>query len=341
MKKYAVSAIMLLLCGLLFFFSNQAVTAARYGFALWRDSVLPALLPFFICTYVLQNCGILTGNVSLIFLSMVSGAPSGARLLSYRNGYCDSSESIAALSVIGPMFIYASFCRSMLNQPVLAWPLLIAQALSTALMLLLFPLKPTARTATLNSTESFGTILTNGIKFSMQALLNIGASIIFFTTVISVSENILTFILKPICLFFDVVGLDPVLPLILVKGILEMVSGCSALIDAGLSLRTTSAVAAFFFAFGGICIMTQSMTFLKLSPAKYLKVKFIQGGVAALIAFLLTPLFVVEPSTPVFSSIPAAQMAANTVSIVALLFACTVGISVILLMGAAVHKRRL
>ena len=341
MKKYAVPVAMLFLCGLLFLFSDQAVAAARSGFALWCDSVLPALLPFFICTYILQNCGVLTGNASLIFLSMVSGAPSGARLLSYRKNYCYSSESAAALSVIGPMFIFASFCRNMLSQPALAYPLILSQGIASALVLLLYPLKPAIRSAVLDPTDSFGTVLVDGIKSGMQAMLNIGASIIFFTTVISVSENITAFVLQPFCLLVEKMGLNPILPQVLAKGIIEMVSGCSALVEAGLSLRCTSAVAAFFFAFGGICIMIQSMTFLKISPAKYLKVKLIQGSAAALIAFLLTPLFVRDPSSPVFASIPAAQMAANTISVFALLAACAIGISVILLMGAVAHKRKL
>ena len=40
----------MLLCGALIALNGEAAEAARSGFALWQNSVMPALLPFFVCT---------------------------------------------------------------------------------------------------------------------------------------------------------------------------------------------------------------------------------------------------------------------------------------------------
>ena len=71
-----------LICALLIAFNPDAMAAAREGYALWRDSVLPALLPFFVCTSLMRQMGALqSGNTAALFaLAFISGAPGGARL---------------------------------------------------------------------------------------------------------------------------------------------------------------------------------------------------------------------------------------------------------------------
>ena len=84
MKRLVTYSVCALCCCVLFLYSPAAVSWASAGFLIWRDSLLPALLPFFVCASVMQNAGV-SGRlerVSLIFLSLISGAPSGARLLS-------------------------------------------------------------------------------------------------------------------------------------------------------------------------------------------------------------------------------------------------------------------
>ena len=70
-----------LVCALLIAFNPDAMAAAREGYALWRDSVLPALLPFFVCTSLMRQMGALqSGNTAALFaLAFISGAPGGAR----------------------------------------------------------------------------------------------------------------------------------------------------------------------------------------------------------------------------------------------------------------------
>ena len=75
-----------LVCALLIAFNPDAMAAAQEGYALWRDSVLPALLPFFVCTSLMRQMGALqSGNTAALFaLAFISGAPGGAPVLSCR-----------------------------------------------------------------------------------------------------------------------------------------------------------------------------------------------------------------------------------------------------------------
>lgn len=120
MKRLVTYSVCALCCCVLFLYSPAAVSWASAGFLIWRDSLLPALLPFFVCASVMQNAGV-SGRLeraSLIFLSLISGAPAGARLLS---GYGEpDARSAAILNNVSPIFIYASFCSGMVGCPRLA-----------------------------------------------------------------------------------------------------------------------------------------------------------------------------------------------------------------------------
>ena len=61
--------------------------------------------------------------------------------------------------------------------------------------------------------------------------------------------------------------------------------------ETGLSLRQTAALAAFFFSFGGICILVQSLAFARIRLGQYLGRKLLQGCLSALLAYFLCPLF--------------------------------------------------
>ena len=52
-----------LVCALLIAFNPDAMAAAQEGYALWRDSVLPALLPFFVCTSLMRQMGAMSGRM--------------------------------------------------------------------------------------------------------------------------------------------------------------------------------------------------------------------------------------------------------------------------------------
>lgn len=81
MKRLVTYSVCALCCCVLFLYSPAAVSWASAGFLIWRDSLLPALLPFFVCASVMQNAGV-SGRLeraSLIFLSLISGGAGGSK----------------------------------------------------------------------------------------------------------------------------------------------------------------------------------------------------------------------------------------------------------------------
>lgn len=72
----------MLLCGALIALNGEAAEAARSGFALWQNSVMPALLPFFVCTGLMRKLGLISlGNpAALMALSFIPARGRGKAL---------------------------------------------------------------------------------------------------------------------------------------------------------------------------------------------------------------------------------------------------------------------
>lgn len=334
-------ALCALFCLLLVAYNAPALAGARRGFLLWRDQVLPALLPFFICTHILQHCGALSpgSRPALYFLSMVSGAPAGARLAGSLPG--EQSAAIAALNTVSPMFIYSSFATGMLGNPRVALPILLAQFISAGLFFWRSAPLPAPAEGDPAPSFPFLQLLGQAIAASMGALVNIGGAIMFFMAFSSLlaETGLLATLTAPFAALCAAIGLSPQLPGLLMAGMLEMVSGCNALAQAGLPLRQATALGAFFFSFGGLCILAQSLSFAKLRPGPYLGRKLLQGCISALLAYLFFPLFLPDAQA-VFAPSQGSVLLENAFSA-----ACIGGISalcssVILLLAAAAGRSK-
>ena len=291
-KQVVIFAFCALCCGLFVLYSDPALEAARQGFYLWRDAVLPALLPFFICAHIMQNCGAISmqNPLFLYSVSMVSGAPTGARLAGSLEE--DHTPAVAALNAVSPMFIAGSFAGSIIGVPQLAWPILIAQLVSAGVFFLLA--KPAAGPALPRpNPPSFFRLLREAMAAGVAAMLSIGGAMLFFMAFMALLQEtgLLSLLTAPLVQLLAKVSLPKQLPSLLLTGMLEMVAGCKALVEAGLSLRQTAALAAFFFSFGGICILVQSLAFARIRLGQYLGRKLLQGCLCALLAYFLCPLF--------------------------------------------------
>lgn len=341
-KSILVFTLCGLCCLLLALYSAAALSAAREGFYLWRDHVFPALLPFFVCAHIMQHCGAITdrGRLALYGLSMLSGAPAGARLSGSFGA--DVTDTAAALNAVSPMFICGSFAAGMLNRPALAWPILLAQFLSAAIFLLLAKDEMTEAPAPAAVTESpsFLRLLSEALASGVASLFTVGGAIMVFMAFQALLEQIGLFALltDPLAKLFAKFGLAPELPAILLSGMLEMVQGCQALAVSGLNLRQTATIAAFFFSFGGVCVLAQSLTVAKLRAGRYLWRKLLQGGLAGLLAYLFAPLFLPD-AQEVFSSLAPDMLAKNALSAALTAGISMIGVSVVLLLGAVAGRK--
>ncbi|MEA5058650.1 MAG: hypothetical protein EOM66_06460 [Clostridia bacterium] len=343
-KRIWIFALCALLCALLALYSGPALAAAREGFYLWRDSVFPALLPFFVCAHIMQNCGAVRGGnrFALYGLSMVSGAPSGARLAGMAGK--DTTDTVAALNVVSPMFIAGSFAGNLLGCPLLAWPILFAQFSSAALFLILSKDYAEQEAPPLPADEapSFLRLMSDAVTSGVASLLAVGGTIMVFMALKALLDEtgVFSLLLSPISTVFIKIGLSADFPSILFSGMLEMVQGCRDLAVAGLGMRQSAAIGAFFFSFGGICILAQSLAFARLRAGRYLWRKLLQGCLAALLTYLLVPLFLPNSQT-VFSSLSPDALAQNALSAALTAGISLVGVSVVLLFAAAAGRKRI
>jgi len=339
--------ICMLTCALLVAFNASAMRAARAGFDVWLNSLMPALLPFFICTSLLRATGLLTAATpfGLIVLSFISGAPSGAKLCGEAYGHEEVPTPLcAALNMISPMFIYGSFATSIIGVSKIAMPIILAQliALGVCLPFALYHI-PHAKAENTNPLleQPFSTALFSSISSSMLALLNICATVILFMVFLELLSvtGTLTILSYPLAWLLGFFGAPKGYAEALLTGFVEVTNGCKALSALDLPVRTVAASAAFFFSFGGICVMTQSLGFARINAKIYLSRKLAQGFIAAAAAHLLTPLFVSDAAT-VFEPFAQELAVNNALSSVMIFGASLLGVATVTLWSAATERRR-
>lgn len=295
MSRKIIFSLCVLLCGALIALNGEAAEAARSGFALWQNSVMPALLPFFVCTWLMRKLGLISlGNpAALMALSFISGAPGGARLCAGIYAQ-DNTVMAASLNALSPMFITGAFASSMLHCPQAAIPIVSAQLIAM-LVFFIVALKATPMPAHIEAREektNAGVLFAASVTEAAASLISICGMIVFFSVLMRMLEitGLLSIIAWPLKQLILLLGGSGHAAEVMICAAVEAATGASRIADAALSLREATALAAFAFSFGGLCIMAQSMIFMRIDIKKYLICKLAQGMLAALIAYLLFPL---------------------------------------------------
>ena len=150
--------------------------------------------------------------------------------------------------------------------------------------------------------------------------------------------GLLSLLAMPFTKLLAKASLPEQLPSLLLTGMLEMVTGCKALGEAGLPLRQAAALAAFFFSFGGICILVQSLAFARIRLGPYLGRKLLQGCLSALLAYFLCPLFLPDAQA-VFAPIPS-SLGQNALSALLVGGISLLGASCMLLLSALLGRAK-
>lgn len=314
MKKIA-APFFALLCLLLLLFSAPACEAAREGLRLWAQQVVPVLFPFFVCADMARRFSPATsGPFPLFIMSAVSGAPSGAKLVSYCKPDAKSAARLcAALNMTGPMFITGAFCLPLMGSALCALPILMGQYMSAALMLLscraAFPLVP--QHAQSASKPPLLQSLADSIFDGVQAMLSIGGSIVAFRVLLTLLDALAGWLGLPA---------PAPLPAALLSGLLEFVSGSMALSACALPYPLLAAAAAFLFSFGGLCVLAQSLRFLPLHAPLYLARKLLQALLAAAFAYIFA-LLLPANTAAVFNPPDAQLVMENSLSALGMFFA--------------------
>lgn len=281
-------------CLFMVLFPSVAVYSAQKGISLWVTSVLPALLPFFICANFLNYMGAVSLIRPSLFpfaMSVLSGYPMGAKIIGdmRRENVISPREAkrmISFCSTSGPTFMIGAVGVGMLGSA--SAGVLIAAAHYLGAMINGF---------------FYSLLFSGGERSSARPIKRKNSDLLeLFTEAILSAFKSLAVILAYIVLFMfltDLLHMSGAFSWIpyqpakaAAKGFFEMTVGCGALSEcAGLSFEWICILAAMILSWGGLSIIGQSMSMLSGSgvPLPYfLLTKLTHSIFAGLIAFFLT-----------------------------------------------------
>lgn len=284
-------------------FPEIALLSAQKGIAIWANNILPAMLPFFICANFMNGIGItryLNPSCFAFSMSALSGYPMGAKVIGDmgRSGYIPSIEChrlISFCSTSGPAFIVGAVGASMIGNNVSGSIIAIAHFGSAILNGALFSILINVLSKEYRNyknirkqkivkhgfNDNYLEAFTNSIITSFKSLGIILAYIVMFMMITDIMQ--LAGILEGITNQYHV-GL--------IKGILEMTVGCSAISGTmAIPLAYKTIGCSILISFGGLSIIGQSMSMLEGTNMKFsylLLVKICHSVLAGGLAFILT-----------------------------------------------------
>lgn len=255
------------------------------------------------------------------FMSIASGYPVGAKITAslLRNKACSKIEAQRMLSLCstsGPLFIIGAVATGILCNPKLGLLLALAHYLSAITAGLImrfyggFKKSNAVTNIKLNSAErnfnpladmlnyrkedgrSFGILIGDAVRNSMNLILLIGGFIIFFsviTTILKVS-GILFYASKFICFIFCFLKLKPDAVSSVIVGMLEMTNGINQCAAIDMPILYKLMMISFMIGFGGLSVNAQVLSVIggsHLSFGLYSMVKLFQGIAAAVFTYLL------------------------------------------------------
>lgn len=299
--KFKRNFIPLLFCTftiLLVIFSRDNMKAAQTGLALFANSVLPSLLPFFIATELLGHTNIihylgkwLNGVMKPIFnvpgegvfaflMGIISGYPTGAKIVSNLKekkviSSIEAERLIAFTNNSGPLFIVGTVGSGLFGNSSIGFLLLFTHILACITVGFLFRFWKCKnffkyRTYEDNSTintivniDNLGEVLGNSIKNAINTIVMIGGFVVLFSVINSMLDNIhffdiLSNVFSPVLCSF---GLSSEFCDGIFSGIIELTNGVSKICSIpNKKISINIILCAFLLGLGGLSILLQVLS---------------------------------------------------------------------------------
>lgn len=277
------------------------------GISLWAAAVLPAAFPFLFLTALLtalppffafsKKISPAAGRIFRVsgagagaaILASVSGYPVGAKLYLdlHQNGLVNHEERFRLACLVttsGPPFLVGTVGSMMYQSPALGWILLLSHLSGVWLVCLLMRClsKPAQNaSSSLRPPLQNPTLLYDSLWGAVVSVLCVGGFIALFCCFGEMLSALGV---------FSLFGGSPFAEGIL-RGLLEMTTGCSVLsnIKTPLSAATSCALVTF----GGFCVLCQEIAYLSRAGIKtlpFVLCKLLQALFAFAICFLLSSL---------------------------------------------------
>lgn len=287
-------------------------------------------------------------------MGLASGYPLGARISAelYRRGLCSRTETerlICFSNTADPIFMIGAVAVGMFANASVGLAIVASHYLSAIIlgvMLSFLEKRPTQirakrpisvlkkawqkmLAARKQDGRSFGDILGDSVSAAVDSLFKIGGFIIFFSVLIKLMELIgLAGLLAQAIDFILIPILKTSLSKPLIGGFLEITIGCQLAAASQANLVNKLAITGFIIAWSGLSVHGQVATMIQgtdLRMGLFLKSRIVH----ALLAFLLTPLFVkVFPlSLPVWSG---SKTTAGSFAILAIVIVVSLLIAIVI-----------
>lgn len=280
----------------LLIFSKSNLPAVKSGLALWANSVVPSLFPFFVATELLMHTNIITllghllnrfmkplfnirGEGSFAFImGIISGYPVGAKIASNfrQNNICSKEECERLLSFTnnsGPLFIIGTVGILMFKNTTIGILLLITHLLACMTVGIIFRFwKKDKTTFHNNTTSSFtsskktasfsnlGEILAESITSSISTILLIGGFVVIFSSILSIlkASGLLDNFSILFHPVFQFLNIDTSFIQGILTGILEITNGINTISSIACKKLSFNLIfTAFLLGFGGISVLLQ------------------------------------------------------------------------------------
>lgn len=310
-------------------FSKENLQATKNGLQLWANSVVPALLPFFIATELLSTTAITKtiGNVLnsymrpifnvpgvgayAFIMGIISGYPIGAKIVTFlrNDGLCTKAEAerlLAFTNNSGPLFIIGTVGISMFASTEIGILLFITHFISCLLVGFCFrfwkyhDLEKISYHSTKSSFKNnvtfsnLGEVLANSILNSIHTIIMIGGFVIIFSVIICILNNCgffsaISFVLSPLS---EALHISPNFIKAISSGFLELTNGLNLVCNiASQSISTNIIIASFLLGFGGISILLQVLSITSKSDIS-IKPYFLGKLLQGSFSAILTYLFI-------------------------------------------------
>lgn len=320
MKKLSVRCLAGILAALfallIIIYPAVSADAAKNALLLCGNVLIPSLLPFFICSYILIYSGIAhrvsgalsrimkplfavngSGAVALV-CGLLSGYPTGAAVTAklYTSGCINKNEAerlICFTNNSGPLFILGAVGAGIYQSKAAGIILLVSHISAALTMGIVLRFFGTSSANTKKPAQSNPPVL-SAFSDAVSSVLGLCGFVIFFAVVLSVLKacgfiNILSSL-------FIRLGIDSATASLVSQGIFEITT---AIASAKTNfLPAVSCV----LAWGGASVFVQTAAIAKsagLSVKKYIPVKLICGGISAFYTKLM--LCFVPVTLPVFN----------------------------------------
>ena len=284
----------------LLFFSKSNLPAVKSGLALWANSVVPSLFPFFVATELLMHTNIVTqlGNILnrymkplfnirgegafAFIMGIISGYPVGAKIATNfrQNNICTKEECERLLSFTnnsGPLFIIGTVGILMFKNTTIGILLFITHILACFTVGIIFRFWKKKETSSIfskspnfssskNKTVSFynlGEVLAESITSSTSTILLIGGFVVIFSSIISIlkTSGTLNILSSLIAPLFHTLNIDTAFISPLLSGFLEITNGINIISNIACKKLSINIIfTAFLLGFGGISVLLQVLS---------------------------------------------------------------------------------